>query len=148
MTNNLIHSPNTVLAKYLKDVIDVIQPRLKLNKLKRISFYVGTNINGAPHIGTYLIQALSFVIARKIRDKFHLPVDITMGIHDNISYDSQEDSEGRIFHRTYHHALGSNKIKELIDTYYSSYFEGLKEATGVSYTKEIRSEERRVGKEC
>ena len=140
MTSNLIHSPNTVLAKYLKDVIDVIQPRLKINRPKRISFYVGTNINGAPHIGTYLIQSLSFVIAHKVRDKFNLPVDIVTGIHDNISYDSQEDSEGRIFHRTYHHALGSNKIKELIDTYYSSYFEELKEATGVSYTKEIYSD--------
>lgn len=140
MTNNLIHSPNTVLAKYLKDVIDVIQPRLKINRPKRISFYVGTNINGVPHVGTYLIQSLSFMITRKVRDKFNLPVDIVMGIHDNISYDSQEDSEGRIFHRTYHHALGSNKIKELVDTYYSSYFEGLKKATGVSYTKEIYSD--------
>lgn len=140
MINNLIHSPNTVLAKYLKDVIDIIQPRLKINKPKRISFYVGTNINGTPHIGTYLVQSLSFVIARKVRDKFNLPVDIVIGIHDNISHDSQVDSDGRTFHRTYHHALGSNRIKELIDTYYSSYFERLKEATGISYTKEIYSD--------
>jgi 5-hydroxyisourate hydrolase-like protein (transthyretin family) len=136
----MIHSPNTVLAKYLKDVIDVIQPRLEINKPREISFYVGTNINGAPHIGTYLVQSFAFVIAQKIRDKFNLPVKIVFGIHDNISFDSKVDSEGFIYHRTYHHALGNVEINRLIEEYYSSYFKGLKAATGISYIIEVYSD--------
>ena len=136
----MIHSPNTVLAKYLKDVIDVVQPRLEFNKPKEICFYVGTNINGAPHIGTYLTQSFVFVIARKIRDKFNMPVKITLGIHDNISFDSKEDSEGNIFHRTYHHVLGGAKIRTLVHEHYYSYFEELKSYTDIAYDIEIYSE--------
>jgi len=136
----MIHSPNTVLAKYLKDVIDIVQPRLELNNPKEICLYVGTNINGAPHIGTYLVQSFAFVIAHRIRDKFHLPVKIIFGIHDNISFDSKEDSDGNVFHRTYHHALGGDKIRKLADEYYSSYFKELERVTGIAYNIEIYSE--------
>jgi hypothetical protein len=139
MINNLIYSPNTVLAKYLKDVIDIVQPRLEINKPKEISFYVGVNINGAPHIGTYLVQSFAFLIAKKVQEKYNMPVKILFGIHDNISYDSKEDTEGCIFHRTYHHALGGEKINRLINDYYSSYFEGLKESTDIAYSVEVYS---------
>lgn len=135
----MIHSPNTVLAKYLKDVVDIVQPRLEINKPKEISLYVGVNINGAPHIGTYLVQSFAFLIAKKIQEKYNLPVKIIFGIHDNISYDSKEDGGGHVFHRTYHHALGDEEINRLIDDYYSPYFEDLKESTGIAYSVEVYS---------
>lgn len=135
----MIHSPNTVLAKYLKDVVDIVQPRLEINKPKEISFYVGVNINGAPHIGTCLVQSFAFLVAKKIQEKWNLPTKIIFGIHDNISYDSKEDRDGVVFHRTYHHALGGEEINRLIADYYLSYFDDLKKLTGVTYAVEVYS---------
>lgn len=140
MAENTLHSPNTVLAKYLADIVDIIQPRLEMNKPKEIQFYVGTNINGAPHIGTALVHSFSFLIAKRIRDRFNLPVKIIFGIHDNISFDSKKNSEGFIYHRTYHHALGNGEIDKLIQEYYSVYFEDLRKATDVSYSIEVYSD--------
>jgi hypothetical protein len=136
---SMIYSPNTVLAKYLKDVIDVVRPRLELSSPKEVLFYVGTNINGVPHIGTYLVQSFAFIIAKKIQDKFRLPVRIIIGIHDNISHDSKENN-GHAYHRTFQHALGSGEVNRLIKEYYSPYLEKLRIFTGVSYRVEIYSD--------
>lgn len=136
----MIHSPNTVLAKYLKNLVDILRPRIEINKPKELSFFVGTNINGAPHIGTYLTQCFAFTIAGRMRDAFGLPVKIVFGIHDNISYDSKENGQGEVYHRTFHHALGGQKIKSLINEYYLSYFDALGEESRVSYTVEVYSD--------
>lgn len=130
----MIHSPNTVLAKYLKDVADVIRPRIEMRRPKEIQFYVGTNVNGAPHIGTYLTHTLAFMYAKRVRERFNIPVRIVFGIHDNISYSSKEDERGRVFHQTYFHALGDGEIKKLIREYYSGYFDELSAKTDVTYS--------------
>jgi hypothetical protein len=50
-----IFSPNTVIAKYISDTIDILRPRIETKRPEQIIFYVGTNINGVLHIGI-LIQ--------------------------------------------------------------------------------------------
>lgn len=136
----MIHSPNTVIAKYLEDTIDLIRPRIETNKPKEILFYVGVNINGAPHIGTYLVQTFAFLMAEKLKEKYKLPIKILFGVHDNISFDSKEDENKVVFHRTYNHALGAQKIRALIKDYYVPYFEILNSKTGIPYDIETYSD--------
>ncbi len=51
-------SPNTVLANALHRAEDVLTPRILAAPPERIVLVVGTQINGAPHIGTSLVQSL------------------------------------------------------------------------------------------
>jgi hypothetical protein len=52
---NLI-SPNNVLANAMLRSVDMVRPRLQATNPDRVSFCVGTQINGAPHLGTSLVQ--------------------------------------------------------------------------------------------
>ena len=135
----MIRSPNNVLSKYLKDVIDIVRPRIEIDKPKEIELYVGVNINGVPHIGTYIVQCTGFILAKKIREKFGIPTKIIFGINDNVSYDSKKDGHGNVYHRTYFHVLGENGIDKLINENYTSFFEILKDHTKVSYTVQTYS---------
>ncbi len=128
----MITSPNTVLANCLQDSIDLIRPRLEINKPSRVVFSVGTQINGHPHIGTYLVQAASFVLAREIRGKFGIPCEVMFGALDNAPYEVLTTPNGP-YQITWGHAVGEDEIGRLIGTSYLSYFDRLKELTGVNY---------------
>lgn len=52
----LLISPNSVLANALLRSIDVLRPRVHAARPSKIVFVVGTQINGAPHLGTNLVQ--------------------------------------------------------------------------------------------
>jgi len=129
-----IHSPNNILSKYLKDITDIIRPRIEMDRPKEIEFYVGANINGTPHIGTYIVQCTGFILAKKIQEKFGIPTKITFGINDNVSYDSKEDKFGNIYHRTYFHALGDIGVQKIIKDNYALFLKALKNHTKVPYT--------------
>jgi hypothetical protein len=49
-------SPNSVLANALLRSIDMIRPKVHALRPARIVFVVGTQINGAPHLGTSIVQ--------------------------------------------------------------------------------------------
>ncbi|MFJ8034652.1 hypothetical protein [Streptomyces sp. NPDC096032] len=80
-------SPNTVLANALGHAEDVIAPRLRLTGSRRVAFVVGTQINGVPHLGTSLVQSLSFAAAARIRERFGVPVEVTFGALDNAPHE-------------------------------------------------------------
>ena len=73
---NKISSPNTVIAKYISETIHILRPRIEIQKPQEIVFYVGTNINGTPHIGTAIFQATAFMFAQKVSEKFKIPCKI------------------------------------------------------------------------
>ncbi|MFF4425900.1 hypothetical protein ACFY04_34875 [Streptomyces sp. NPDC001549] len=84
-------SPNTVLANALTSAEDVLAPRIHAAEPDRVTFGVGTQINGAPHIGTSLVQALTFAAAARTRDRYGLPVAVAFGALDNAPYEITVD---------------------------------------------------------
>ncbi|MES2408846.1 MAG: hypothetical protein V4509_00920 [Patescibacteria group bacterium] len=128
-----INSPNTVLANSLTDAVDLIRPRIEINKPKEVVFCVGTQINGIPHIGTYIVQCASFMLAKKIREKFGVKTRVEFGALDNAPYDVVQSTGEVSYQRTYYHVLPPNELNALIGDHYTPYFDKLHEATGVGY---------------
>ncbi|MFF0147481.1 hypothetical protein ATK36_6192 [Amycolatopsis sulphurea] len=78
-TSGLLLSPNSVLANALLRSIDILRPEVLAARPARIEFVVGTQINGAPHLGTNLVQTTAGVSARQDRPagvlhRHHRPV--------------------------------------------------------------------------
>lgn len=61
---SLLLSPNSILANALLRSIDILRPRVLASRPSRIEFVVGTQINGAPHLGTNLVQPAAFLLAK------------------------------------------------------------------------------------
>ena len=53
----------------------------------RIEFVVGTQINGAPHLGTNLVQTAAFLLAKIARREFSIDTVVRFGALDNAPYD-------------------------------------------------------------
>lgn len=70
-------SPNTVLANALHHAEDVLTPRILASPPERAVLVVDTQINGAPHIGTSLVQSLAFAMAARLRKRSHPCVTTT-----------------------------------------------------------------------
>jgi hypothetical protein len=131
-----IASPNTVMANALSSPLDLIYSRMKLlqNKIDSISFHVGTQINGNPHIGTYLVQAMSFYLAQKVKEETGINTKVILGALDNAPYSIEKNKEGHLFQKTYKDALGDDEINRLILENYENYFKELSDTTGVPFS--------------
>ena len=130
-TPALLTSPNSVLANALLRSIDVLRPRIHASRPERIEFVVGTQINGAPHLGTNLVQTAAFLLAKIARREFSIDTRVRFGALDNTPHEVVLDPETHTaYQQTYYHALGSDQISELIGTYYREFFISLSEATG------------------
>jgi hypothetical protein len=68
----LLISPNSVLANALLRSVDLLRPRVLATRPTRIEFVVGTQINGAPHLGTNLVQTAAFLLAKIARREFSI----------------------------------------------------------------------------
>ncbi|MFE0762637.1 hypothetical protein [Streptomyces smyrnaeus] len=135
-------SPNTVLANALSHAPDVLTPRILDAAPERIVFVVGTQINGAPHIGTSLVQSLTFATAARVRDKFGVPVEVRFAALDNAPHTIITDHPtGHRYMRTYAHTLGEQAITEQIDALYRSFFAALSERLAVPYVVETYSQQ-------
>lgn len=135
-------SPNTVLANALSHAEDVLTPRVLAAAPERIVFVVGTQINGAPHIGTSLVQSLTFATATRLRDKFGVPAEVQFGALDNAPYAIVSDQEtGHRYQRAYAHALGEQGIADQVDTLYRPLFNALSERLHVPYSVETYSQQ-------
>jgi ASC-1-like (ASCH) protein len=139
---SLLVSPNSVLANALLRSIDVLRPRIHAARPTRIEFVVGTQINGAPHLGTNLVQTAAFLLAKIARREFSIDTRVRFGALDNAPHEVVLDPETHTaYQQTYHHALGSDQISELIGTYYREFFISLSEATGTDYLVETYTEQ-------
>src|SRR6185437_12165534 len=117
--------------------IDMIRPRLQASRPERVAFCVGTQINGAPHLGTSLVQTAAFLLAKAAKRTFNVDAIVRFGALDNAPYDVGLDPETHhAYQQTYHHALGATAVEALIEQYYRAFFDSLADATGVDYEVE------------
>jgi ASC-1-like (ASCH) protein len=135
-------SPNSVLANALLRSIDLLRPRVRATRPPRIEFVVGTQINGAPHLGTNLVQTAAFLLAKIARREFSIDTVVRFAALDNAPYEVALDPETHTaYQQTYYHALGKDKISELIEGYYQAFFHSLSEATDTAYAVETYTDQ-------
>ncbi|WP_405746351.1 hypothetical protein [Streptomyces canus] len=145
MTIDLV-SPNTVLANALLRAEDVLTPRILATPPERIVLVVGTQINGAPHIGTSLVQSLAFAMAGRLRDRFGIPSEVLFHALDNAPYELATDpANGRRYQRAYAQALGDAAVRDLVNALYQPLFTALSRRLGIphrieTYTQQQASE--------
>lgn len=138
----LLLSPNSILANALLRSIDILRPRVHAARPERIEFVVGTQINGAPHLGTNLVQTAAFLLAKIARREFSIDTGVRFGALDNAPYELVLDPETHTaYQQTYFHALGKDKIAELIDGYYQAFFDSLSQATDTDYVVETYTDQ-------
>lgn len=141
-TPGLLVSPNSVLANALLRSIDILRPRVLALRPERIEFVVGTQINGAPHLGTNLVQAAAFMLAKIARREFSIDTVVRFGALDNAPHEVVLDPETHhAYQQTYYHALGKDAIGELIEGYYRAFFDSLSEATDTEYVIETYTDQ-------
>jgi hypothetical protein len=110
-------SPNSVLANALLRSIDMIRPKIVALRPQRVVFVVGTQINGAPHLGTNIVQTSAFLLAKLARRVFSVDTAVRFSALDNAPHEVILDPEThRAYQRTYFHALGGAGVDELIAT--------------------------------
>lgn len=135
-----IISPNNVLANAMLRSVDMVRPRLQATNPDRVAFCVGTQINGAPHVGTSLVQTAAFLLAKATKRTFNVDAVVRFGALDNAPYDVRLDPETHhAYQQTYAHALGDQAVSDLIEKYYRGMFDSLADATGVDYEIETYS---------
>lgn len=133
-------SPNTVLANALTHAEDVLAPRINAMRPAGVTFVVGTQINGVPHLGTSLVQSLSFAAAARVRDRFDVPVEVRFGALDNAPHEVVTDpASGHRYQRAYVHALGEAALVEQVDELYRPLFDALSEQLHIPYAVEMYS---------
>jgi hypothetical protein len=82
-TPGLLLSPNSVLLRS----IDLLRPRIHATRPEKIVFCVGTQIKGAPHLGSNLVQTAAFLLAKIARREFSIDTAVQFGALDNAPYD-------------------------------------------------------------
>jgi hypothetical protein len=103
-------------------------------------FSVGTQINGAPHLGTSIVQALTFAMAARVRERFGIPVEVLFGALDNAPYAIVADeASGHRYQRAYAHAFGQAALVEQVGALYLPLFDAMSEHLDVPYTVETYS---------
>jgi len=138
----LLVSPNSVLANALMRSIDLLRPRLHAARPGRIEFVVGTQINGAPHLGTNLVQTAAFLLAKIARREFSIDTCVRFGALDNAPHEVVLDPETHhAYQQTYYHALGKDGVGELIERYYRAFFDSLAQATDTDYAVETYTDQ-------
>lgn len=144
MKREVIISPNTVLANSLLNTIDLLRPRVAYLKPKKIVFVVGTQINGAPHLGTNIVQTTAFLLANEVRHRFSIDTSVRFGALDNAPKEISFDPFTiRPYQITYYHSLGQRGIEGLIKTFYTSFFNELSDYTSVEYEIETYTDQQK-----
>ncbi|MCD0448548.1 ASCH domain-containing protein [Actinocorallia sp. API 0066] len=137
-----IISPNNVLANAMLRAVDMVRPRLQATNPDRVAFVVGTQINGAPHLGTSLVQTAAFLLAKQTKRTFGVDTIVRFSALDNAPYDIRLDPETHhAYQTTYRHALGPDGIEALLGKYYRAMFDSLADATGVDYEIETYTDQ-------
>ncbi|MEU3895612.1 hypothetical protein [Streptomyces sp. NPDC045251] len=135
-------SPNTVLANALHHAEDVLAPRVIANPPERIVLVVGTQINGAPHIGTSLVQSLAFAMAVRLRDRFDLPTEVLFSALDNAPYELTTDPvSGHRYQRAYAQAMDERDLNDLITALYQPLFTTLSRRLSIPHHIETYSQQ-------
>ncbi|MFG3362767.1 hypothetical protein [Streptomyces griseofuscus] len=133
-------SPNTVLANALTAAEDLLAPRIRTTRPAGVTFMIGTQINGVPHLGTSLVQSLAFAAAARVRQRFDTPVEVLFGALDNAPHEVVVDAaSGHSYQRAYAHALGEAVLADQVDELYRPLFDALSERLSIPYSIEMYS---------
>jgi hypothetical protein len=118
----------------------VLTPRIRTAPPQRIAFVVGTQINGVPHLGTSLVQSLTFAAADRVRERFGLPVEVLFGALDNAPHEVVVDPvSGHRYQRAYAHALGEEALVDQVEELYRPLFDALSGRLSIPYSVEMYS---------
>ncbi|GGR52167.1 hypothetical protein [Streptomyces roseolus] len=135
-------SPNTVLANALTHAEDVLAPRILSCPPERIVLVVGTQINGAPHLGTSLVQTLAFAMAARLGDRYGFPTEVRFGALDNAPYELGTDFvSGHAYQRAYAQALGEQALHDVVDALYQPLFTALSRRLGIPHRIETYTQQ-------
>ncbi|MFJ3667774.1 hypothetical protein ACIPSE_15115 [Streptomyces sp. NPDC090106] len=135
-------SPNTVLANALLRAEDVLTPRILATPPARIVLVVGTQINGAPHIGTSLVQSLAFAMAARLCDRFGILTEVVFSALDNAPYQQATDPvSGHRYQRAYAQAIDEQALTGLVDALYQPLFTALSRRLGIPYRVETYTQQ-------
>ncbi|MEU9917829.1 hypothetical protein [Streptomyces sp. NPDC051001] len=135
-------SPNTVLANALLRAEDVLTPRILATPPARIVLVVGTQINGAPHIGTSLVQSLAFAMAARLYDRFGIRTEVLFSALDNAPYQQATDPvSGHHYQRAYAQAVDAQALTDLVDALYLPLFTALSRRLGIPYRIETYTQQ-------
>ncbi|MEW2493294.1 hypothetical protein ACWEQ1_05760 [Streptomyces nodosus] len=138
-------SPNTVLANALGAAEDVLAPRLRTTTPGSIVFVVGTQINGVPHLGTSLVQSLTFAAADRVRQRFGIPVEVMFSALDNAPHEIVVDpASGHRYQRAYAQALGEATLADQVDELYRPLFDALSERLSIRCSIEMYSQQQQT----
>ncbi|NTB87731.1 hypothetical protein [Agrobacterium tumefaciens] len=133
-TPKLITSPNLVLANVLARTIDLLAPRISVQKPNKAVFVVGTQINGSPHFGTHLVQTAAFTLAKLARQRFAIDTCVHFSALDNSPHEIVSDRRsGHQYQKTLYHALGKQNVSDLIASKYTPFLDEVSEATEIPY---------------
>ncbi|MEV4969922.1 hypothetical protein [Streptomyces scopuliridis] len=135
-------SPNTVLANALNHAEDVLTPRILATPPERIVLVVGTQINGAPHIGTSLVQSLAFAVAARLRSRFGIPTEVLLSALDNAPHELVTDpATGHRYQRAYAQTLGEQALTDLVAALYQPLFTALSRRSGIPHRVETYTQQ-------
>ncbi|MEU2059157.1 hypothetical protein [Streptomyces sp. NPDC013455] len=130
-------SPVSVTVDAVEHSVDFVRPRLRARAARRVALYAGVQINGAPHVGTNVMQTAAFLLAAAARDRLGVAAELRFGALDNAPHDTRVcPRTGTRYTRSYHHALGPARTEELVKRFYGGLFDALTALTGVPYTVE------------
>lgn len=134
-------SPNTVLANALSHPVDALAPHVRATNPEQITLIVGTQINGVPHLGTSLVQALTFAAASQLRERFRVEVAVAFHALDNAPYEIVQAHDGTRYQRAYAQALGPDRIASGVADLYEPLLAALSRRTAVPFTVETYSQQ-------
>ncbi|MEU1074582.1 MULTISPECIES: hypothetical protein [unclassified Streptomyces] len=138
-------SPVSVTEGAVEHSVDFIRPHLRAHAATHVALYAGVQINGAPHLGTGVLQTAAFLLAEAARDRLGVHAELRFGALDNAPCQTRLcPRTGTLYTRSYHHAAGPDRILELVKRFYSGLFDALSAMTGVPYTVETYTRQQRT----
>ena len=116
-------------------IAETLHTRLSKD-VKHIEFVVGIRVNGAPHIGTYLTLASTFIFAELTKQRTGLPASVHIHFLDNDP--AIGSNTGTHFHSVFQKRSASD-AEQFLKLHYFAYLDALRQFCGCNYTFETYS---------
>jgi hypothetical protein len=143
MNNVQLVSPNTVLGSTDTHVMDILGSHIQLKQPKHVRMVLGTQVNGKPHFGTYMVHAITFQLARHIQDTFGLPVSVHIGFLDNTTNDVVLSPDNILYQRNINQVQSLETISKGICRNYGALHQALAHHSGIPYRLELYSHQQK-----